>query len=177
MHSLAAAFAVALLCSPAFADTSLAFQMRLVHDGFFDGPVDGRVGPATRKAMAAYAAKYGVKNSRAAIEASIVSRAEAERSVGVADDLWVAAIEDAKNSVLDPYSAHFKQLYYFRSKRGNTVVCGLVNAKNLYGAYVGDQYFQTTVLLQDGKPWAVTTIEDAMEMCGFGVSVEDVGSK
>ena len=59
----------------------------------------------------------------------------------------VALVAKAKSSVTndfkDPESAKFRNLAIFRTKTGKTgnFVCGEVNAKNSYGAYVGYRGF------------------------------------
>ena len=43
-----------------------------------------------------------------------------------------------KNSLNDPYSAKIGENYYFEKSGG---LCGLINAKNKYGAYTGETRF------------------------------------
>lgn len=62
-----------------------------------------------------------------------------------------ALIENAKNMIKsqlkDPYSAQFENIYIGKTENNLPVVCGEVNAKNSYGAYVGRKkfyYFETS---------------------------------
>jgi hypothetical protein len=41
----------------------------------------------------------------------------------------------------DPYSARFEGLYVLRGSTGGRSVCGMVNAKNAFGGYVGNTAF------------------------------------
>lgn len=45
-------------------------------------------------------------------------------------------------NLLDPYSAVLENLYVTKAKGdGSTVLCGTVNAKNSFGAYIGRKAF------------------------------------
>ncbi|WP_304924278.1 peptidoglycan-binding protein [Cypionkella sp.] len=151
----------------------MALQMRLVHDGFSEGPVDGHVGKKTKAAIADYAAKNGLLADRASVEQHMLSQAEAHRITPIGEADWIAGVEGAKLTLNDPYSAKFTQLYSYKSSSGRTVVCGLVNAKNLYGAYVGDQFFQALVFMAGNVPMALGNLEGSDQYCLFGVSSED----
>jgi hypothetical protein len=63
-------------------------------------------------------------------------------------------IADAVRGALkDPASAHFKWGRFARQAGGESsggVYCGLVNAKNSFGAYGGDQPFAVYASLRDG---------------------------
>jgi len=48
------------------------------------------------------------------------------------------AINDVRERLKDPDSAKFREVHY---NRNNGVACGLVNAKNSMGGYVGDRRF------------------------------------
>ena len=62
-----------------------------------------------------------------------------------------AGIEAVKENLKDPYSAVFDNILIRKSKEQTYYVCGTVNAKNSYGAYVGKKYFITVVgLIGDG---------------------------
>lgn len=64
------------------------------------------------------------------------------------DGLIAEAKESIKNQLKDPYSAVFENIYIGRAANGAPVVCGTVNAKNSYGAYVGRQAFYYHNLLK-----------------------------
>ena len=44
-------------------------------------------------------------------------------------------------ALLDPASANFGPVGAGQNPRGRVVICGLVNGKNAFGGYTGDQYF------------------------------------
>jgi hypothetical protein len=71
----------------------------------------------------------------ASIRASIADASAAREDAEV--------IERAKNALglLDPYSAHFDEIRVIPSEGGKKIVCGFVNAKNRFGAYVGRKPF------------------------------------
>ncbi len=56
--------------------------------------------------------------------------------------VWIAVSQDAvRDSLKDPSSAEFRNVF-FHAYQGNTpIVCGEVNAKNSFGAYMGYQGF------------------------------------
>lgn len=177
---LSAAFLVLLGSLSALATPSqdIALQMRLSQEGFLTGATDGRVGSATRKAVAAYAEKYHLKNDRKSVEKHMLARADVHRGTMVPDDVWEKAVEGAKSGLADPFSAHFTKLYYFKSSKGNTVVCGLVNAKNAYGAYTGDQFFEALVIGSGAFALSgIATFDGSADYCQMGVSLDDFKTK
>jgi hypothetical protein len=61
----------------------------------------------------------------------------------------ITAAQDAvKRELNDPYSARFERVRYIAPKPGTFVshVCGFVNAKNAFGAYVGMRPFAGKVI-------------------------------
>ncbi|WP_372400135.1 hypothetical protein [Azospirillum sp. HJ39] len=63
-----------------------------------------------------------------------------------------AAIEEgARSSLKDPDSAKFKDIVAFKTKTGSIAGCGLINAKNSYGGYIGYTPFRTVVATSNGK--------------------------
>lgn len=57
------------------------------------------------------------------------------------DTMITEAQEHIKKQLKDPYSAVFENSYIGRADNGAPVVCGTVNAKNSYGAYIGAKKF------------------------------------
>jgi len=55
--------------------------------------------------------------------------------------LIVNAQDSVKRLLKDPDSAKFRNIFVNKSKKGFTVVCGEVNAKNSFGGYTGFQRF------------------------------------
>jgi hypothetical protein len=56
------------------------------------------------------------------------------------DQLISKAKEIASYNLKDPYSAQFRSLEFHETK-GRGIICGEINAKNVYGAYVGFRPF------------------------------------
>lgn len=71
-----------------------------------------------------------------------------EQSNGKVSDQQL--IEKAKNSVRnelkDPYSAQFSGIKVKRNEQGG-FVCGMVNAKNSFGGYVGNELFMAGAVM------------------------------
>ncbi len=66
---------------------------------------------------------------------------KAAEEARIADEVRKYDAEDAVRAVLaDPESACFSRLFVSRQS-GLPVVCGMVNAKNRFGGYVGDRPF------------------------------------
>lgn len=56
------------------------------------------------------------------------------------------AESDVRAGLRDPYSAQFSDVAQHDTKSGGSVVCGYINAKNAFGAYVGPRRFVSIVL-------------------------------
>jgi len=66
---------------------------------------------------------------------------KAAEEARMADEVRKYDAEDSVRAVLtDPESARFSRLFVSRQS-GLPVVCGMVNAKNRFGGYVGDRPF------------------------------------
>lgn len=62
------------------------------------------------------------------------------------------AIRDAvRNDLRDPESAMFKSIVAFRDNDGGIVGCGMTNAKNAYGGYVGFEPFRAFIMEAKGR--------------------------
>ncbi len=59
-------------------------------------------------------------------------------------------VSDVKHGLKDPYTAKFNSLFV-RRERAYISVCGEVNAKNSFGAYVGSRPFFGVVRHEPGK--------------------------
>lgn len=66
-------------------------------------------------------------------------------AVELTPEIAASAIEGVKSMLKDPYSADVRPTKAVREPNGTIGVCGLVNAKNSYGGYVGDKFFYAMV--------------------------------
>lgn len=120
-----------------------ALQVRLKQDGFYTGKIDGRFGGGSKSAMAAYAAKHSLAASEDAVIEHMATTAFTRRIEPTAGMREVAEAA-VKETLKDPFSAKVA-IEYAMMQSGGASVCGTVNAKNSYGAYVGDQAFLVTL--------------------------------
>lgn len=74
--------------------------------------------------------------------------------------ITTSAVSDAMR---DPESTRFRKWTAYQLSNGDRVVCGEVNAKNGFGAYVG--YSPFYIRFRDGKPESVLTDWQASEGC------------
>lgn len=49
----------------------------------------------------------------------------------------------SETALFDPFSAEYRDLRAYRLENGETAICGRVNAKNRFGAFIGFQPFYT----------------------------------
>lgn len=95
-----------------------------------------------------------------AISAALILAATSA-SADVIPDWREVSTAAVKARLLDPESARFKFGQPFSKKKGETVVCGQVNAKNRLGGYTG--FFRFAVRVQDGKVQAFLDGEDSLD--------------
>jgi hypothetical protein len=168
-------------CSPAFADIDdFAFQVRLIEDGFYTGAADGEIGPGTKAAMKAYAEANGIPNTMSDLIAHMVKRPIEKRidlskkSEELSSSIRSATEAAVKEQLMDPYSAVIEIGNVYISGGRYIAVCGTVNAKNSYGAFVGATAFQvllTISIFNDYTGGDVTMADKGAEMlCLLGTS-------
>jgi len=106
---------------------------------------------------------------------TLCSPASAETEKGTPIKLSSAQIDAIKrhvrSSLKDPESARFGEMGAVKTKDGETIICGRVNAKNSYGGYTGMTTFMGSY---DKKgPHVVVASDDSAiysAVCGkFGV--------
>lgn len=101
---------------------------------------------------AARAAEQAERDSVAAREAEVrrkadaeqAKRDEAQRREELVYNLASGAFENFKRSLRDPQAARFRDVWAVRGQlRGTEIIaaCGVVNAPNAFGAYVGETPF------------------------------------
>ena len=76
---------------------------------------------------------------------------------GCGQSLEDAAISVVREKMLDPDAAQFRGV----EKRGEWTVCGEVNGKNRFGAYVGFKKFHASKLGQD---WSILYDSDEVDI-------------
>ncbi|HHW39470.1 MAG TPA: peptidoglycan-binding protein [Bacillales bacterium] len=124
---------------------------------------DGRSGPATRKALAAAGEKHGFEPTVTGLFRLFAAETVRHR-IPVEDPTQMAAIEDAvKHELLDPFSSYLRNVV--RHESG--MVCGQVNAKNQFGAYVGWRTFMVPLMFphpdRSGKWHATGALVDSSD--------------
>lgn len=139
-----------LFASPSYAidlEPLFMLQLEMKDHGFDPGEPDGVMGPATRRAMAAFAEKYNLPEDPDAMLRAIVSRSSAHsfritQEAKLSDDT-LEEIKDAVASKLrDPSSVQIRNVRIVEGPEGR-FYCGEVNGKNAYGGYAGFVDFNT----------------------------------
>lgn len=92
-----------------------------------------------------------LKKSNIVAAALALPLMSATLTLGKADNLIATNLRDyeetlftdaVRRTLKDPYSAVFSNVIAFRDKNSRAIhVCGLVNAKNSFGGYVGNRIF------------------------------------
>ena len=143
------------LCSIFFASASHAMdfvdvfmlQSTMAEHGFDSGEPDGRIGPATRRAIAGFSEKYDLPEDPDTLLEALVSRSIAHsiaitREVGISD----SRLEEIKDGVAellrDPSSVQIRDVRIVENPKGR-FYCGEVNGKNAYGGYAGFMNFMS----------------------------------
>lgn len=147
-----------------------ALQFALKQNHFYDGVVDGKVGPNTRKAMLAFSTAEKVENNFWFIASRLSVQTHWEVN-------WTPAAEKAilvnlDGVLLDAPSARIKQKLLFRSGEAASA-CVEVNSKNSYGAYGGYQWLYYTLVEINYAKSSFMELEDSAFAVGpYPVSAE-----
>jgi peptidoglycan hydrolase-like protein with peptidoglycan-binding domain len=168
------------LSSTIAADAGVDVQTQLYLLGFYSGKIDGSFGPATRRALQAYQKARRLPVTGRLDDATITYLVSWEtilppgRDIEMTEGMQEAARTSVKEDLLDPYSAMFEfaRAYHFTDADGSDrkAICGTVNAKNQYGAYVGRRYF-VAILIGSGPNFSAVSLSDnrdnsmAEQMC------------
>ncbi|MCE6959561.1 hypothetical protein LAZ40_10890 [Cereibacter sphaeroides] len=154
---IAAGVAGLPMTAPASADeigTIMSIQWKLKDLGYDIGEPDGVAGKRTKAALADLAAKEGFKPTATSMVShyrKLTRQAAVPLDDPAAMDALRAAFEDV---LLDASSARFQEVVILPSGH----ICGKVNSKNLYGAYVGYAHFATygsRLTLSDPPRWII----------------------
>ena len=132
-----------ILSGPVFAldfDEVFAMQMALEDHGFDPGEPDGQIGPATRRALEAFSAKYGSESDPESVYLFMYKQSLAARSPITNENVLEVINRDVGNRLRDPSSVVIRNVY-FVTKGTEEIVCGEVNGKNAYGGYAGFTQF------------------------------------
>jgi len=124
-----------------------ALQLTMLDHGFDSGGLDGRLGPATRRAIAGFAEKYRLPEDPEAMIRGIAARSAAHSFVITEDaNLSDEDLEYIKESlaemVRDPSSVQIKNVRLVEDTIGR-FYCGEINTKNAYGGYTGFTHFHS----------------------------------
>lgn len=145
-------------------DSALIRQLQsdLKFVGYDIGEPDGVMGKKTKDAIADYKKKMGLSQG-ASIATVLVSVQIASRDVyEINKSDKEAVVNDLDRRLKDPYSAHYYWSNGWTKKNGGgTWVCGMVNAKNSYGGYVGKTPFMALLYnRKDGERGASVILYD-----------------
>lgn len=125
----------------------IVMQSVLNDHGFNVGEPDGKIGSATRTGLEEFGKLYGTPSDPQNIFQFMVSQNH-QSSVVIDNESKLTIIKNSVSEGLrDPSSANFrniKEVTHFDRQ----FVCGEVNGKNIYGAYVGFQWFRG-ILIND----------------------------
>lgn len=157
----------------------MVIQAKLYELGFYTAKIDGLNGPSTRRALVAYGEEKRVPGTLSDVARRMYRDARTSGRDPTKDEL-AAAQERIAQDLRDPEAARFRNARAYETPDG-IAVCGEVNGKNLYGAYVGFQPYSvtfgklrtTTRWLPDGKPFFVfhATFDQAGDFCAMGTTL------
>ncbi len=125
-----------------------ALQVRLKIDGYYADETDGLSGPNFRNALKGYALEYGTSASSSSVSNHIANRAIQDEMRSPTKTELEKAHAAARDEIKDGPSARFRKEFAFDVGR-NVVICGEINGKNSYGAYVGFSSYQATLTRLD----------------------------
>ncbi|MCB4455827.1 peptidoglycan-binding domain-containing protein [Leisingera sp. McT4-56] len=158
MFRSALIFAVCLIISlaPRLAnaltlDQAFALQIALKDHGFDPGGTDGRIGPATRRALKEFSEKYGSKSDPESVYLYMYSRSLDARSPITNEKILEVITRDVAKNLRDPNSVMIRDVFFVK-KGAQEIVCGEVNGKNAYGGYAGFTKFYGLPVVMDHFP-------------------------
>lgn len=125
-------------------DLTFLMQGRLNELGYNAGEQDGKMGPQTRSALSEYDKRHSSGTEIHEIYGHMVGRSIRARTP--ADESFskeqLSEIKgNIANTLFDPSSAIFHDDIYLLEDDANTILCGKLNGKNRFGAYVGWTHF------------------------------------
>ena len=141
--------------------TSIIFtQDTLNKHGFDAGKSDGKLGPATRRALVGFSDKYGAPNDiEGAMNFMINNSVKGRKEVTSESELKQVKERIAEN-LRDPSSVTIRNIYKVVDY-DTDLICGEVNGKNAYGAYAGFTKFYGLYASYTGFEFFPILIDDA----------------
>lgn len=132
-------------------------QLRLNELGYDAGGQDGIIGPRTRAAVASYARERGVNaTAKDVMHHMIRSSLRSRMPANLTDEERKELERTISIELRDPSSAIFRDEIFRICEGGSCYYCGEVNAKNLFGAYVG---FRTFQVMRVANIWALLGVD------------------
>jgi peptidoglycan hydrolase-like protein with peptidoglycan-binding domain len=117
-------------------------QSKLQQEGFYKAEIDGLSGPSMRNAIKTYATFHSIEDSFKAVKSHMIQDTVRRRRTPT--DIEVQSSRELMNETLrDGPSAIYRDEFALETKKG-VLVCGRVNGKNAYGAYVGFKSYSIT---------------------------------
>jgi hypothetical protein len=127
-------------------DLIYMMQYKLNKHGFSVGEPDGKLGPATKKGLAAFADEYGTSENAEDVIQRMLKLSSAAR-IPVTDEKMLSIIQSGVADLLrDPSSVMLRNVYTVRDADFE-IVCGEVNGRNAYGGYAGYTAFSGVYLM------------------------------
>ena len=106
--------------------------------------VDGKWGPKTKKYVAQLSKRHNIDSGIYDVLPAL-SAIKNTSVLPVQNETMLQLVKDrVKSNLKDPYSAHFKNIFYSPE---DSAICGEVNSKNEFGGYVGYRKFIVTTTL------------------------------
>lgn len=158
-----------------------AAQYALKRLEYYEGQVDGLNGPRTRAAFDAFAKDKRLDDDQ--VLWSLTVHADTWKKKNIPNFIKEEVSTYFKHNIKDAESAKiiWETIAYGAKTKDIFSVCGKINAKNSYGAYVGYQTFLASgvqIVVQDIYDGAVVSSADFGEkaeiLCRFGVVFEQL---
>ena len=113
-----------------------SLQKALKDHDFYSEKLDGRLGPATRRALREFAEKYAIESDAQSVIRFMMQQSVKFRTeITDEESLEVIRLEVAEG-LRDPDSAKIRNVYKVDGGVSE-LVCGEVNGRNAYGGYAG----------------------------------------
>lgn len=146
-----------------------ALQNRLQIDGYYSDETDGLAGPNFRRALSDYAADHDIAPSASEVFNHIAIKALENEARRPLEQELQEARNSAREKIKDGPAARFRNEIAF-DVADRVVICGEINGKNSYGAYIGFTPYQAVLsqldfdeLMEEVKASGETISEEQIE--------------